>query len=106
MWAVLWNIWKREGQTINTPDMEFAWSSDPIEKLERTTILHNAGITDPFMGGSYPAFYKGTYHTGKDPFDDPHLEIVNNNEETKKRCNHYYLQQLLELKKKYNLKYE
>jgi len=106
MWAVLWNIWKREGQTINTADMEFAWSSDPIEKLERTTILHNAGITDPFMGGSYPAFYKGTYHTGKDPFNDPHLQDVLNNEESKKHCNHYYLTQLLELKEKYNLKYE
>ena len=106
MWGVLWNIWKRGGQTMNTPDMEFAWSSDPIEKLKRTTILHNAGITDPFMGGAYPAFYKGTYHTGKDPFNDPHLQDVLNNEESKKRCNHYYLTQLLELKEKYNLKYE
>jgi hypothetical protein len=106
MWGVLWNIWKRGGQTMNIQEMEFAWSSDPIEKLKRTTILHNAGITDPFMGGAYPAFYKGTYHTGKDPFNDPHLQDVINNEESKKRCNHYYLQQLLELKEKYNLKYE
>lgn len=106
MWAVLWNVWKRGGQTINAPEMEFAWSSDGIQKLERTTILHNAGITDPFMGGAYPAFYKGTYHTGKDPFNDPHLQDVLNNETSKKHCTHYYLQQLLELKKKYNLKYE
>ena len=105
MWAVLWNIWKHEGKTLVIPEMEFAWSSDGIQKLERTTILHNAGITDPFMGGAYPAFYKGTYHTGKDPFEDPHLQDVLTNEESKKHCTHHYLQQLLELKEKYNLKY-
>ena len=105
MWGVLWNVWKRGGQTINAPEMEFAWSSDGIQKLDRTTILHNAGITDPQMGGAYPAFYKGTYHTGKDPFEDPHLQDVLNNETSQKHCTHYYLQQLLELKEKYNIKY-
>ena len=105
MWAVLWNVWKRGGQTINAPEMEFAWSSDGIQKLERTTILHNAGITDPQMGGAYPAFYKGSYHTGKDPFEDPHLQDVLNNETSQKHCTHYYLQQLLELKEKYGIKY-
>lgn len=105
MWAVLHTIWRNKAQTLVIPEMEFAWSSDRIEKLERTTILHNAGITDPFMGGAYPAFYKGTYHTGKNPFDDPHLQDVLNNEESKKHCTHYYLSQLLELKEKYGLKY-
>jgi hypothetical protein len=105
MWAVLWNIWKHEGKTLVITEMEFAWSSDLIQKLERTTILHNAGITDSSMGGAYPAFYKGTYHTGKDPFEDPHLQDVLTNEESKKHCTHYYLQQLLELKEKYKLKY-
>jgi len=105
MWAVLWNIWRINGKTKNIPELEFSWSSDNIDKLKRTGILHNAGITDNFMGGAYPAFYKGTYHTGKDPFKDPHLQVVLNDETSRKHCTHYYLLQLLELEEKYKLKY-
>jgi hypothetical protein len=104
MWAVLWNIWLREQETKNIPELEFCWSSDPIEKLDRTTLLHNAGITGQNSMG-YPAFYKGAYHAGKDPFKDTHLDVVLNDEGSKKHANHYYVQQLLELKQKYNLNY-
>jgi hypothetical protein len=104
MWAVLWNIWLREQETKNIPELEFCWSSDPIEKLERTTLLHNAGITGQTSMG-YPAFYKGAYHAGKDPFKDTHLDVVLNDENSKKHANHYYVKQLLELKQKYNLNY-
>lgn len=106
MWAVLWNIWRNNAETKNIPEMEFAWSSDLIEKLQITSILHNAGIIDKNQGGGYPAFYKGAYHLGLDPFnDDVHLQEVLNNEESKKHCTHYYTEKLLELKAKYNLKY-
>jgi hypothetical protein len=104
MWAVLWNLWKRDLETKNVPEMEFAWSSDPIEKLSRCTILHNAGIVGDYMKG-YPAFYKGKYHTGKNPFNDSHLNIVLNSEESAKYCTHHYVIQLIELKNKYNLTY-
>ena len=106
MWAILFCLWKREQETKIIPEMNFSWSSDPIEKLPSTGILHNAGITDSFMGGTYPAFYKGSYHTGNDPLKDPHIYVALENEETKKRCNHYYLQQLIKLKEKYNISYE
>ena len=46
---------------------------------------HNAGIVGDFANG-YPAFYKGKYHTGSDPFKDPHLQTVLNSEESKKYC--------------------
>ena len=104
MWAVLWNVWLREKETKNIPEMEFCWSSDPIEKLERTTLLHNAGITGQHTMG-WPAFYKGTYINGKDPFKDTHLYIVDTDDTSKKHANHYYLKQLLDLKQKYNLNY-
>ncbi len=100
MWAVLYNLWKRNYITKNIPEMEFSWSSDPIEKLQRTGILHNAGITDKFMG-DIPRFYKGAYHSGDNPFNDVHIEDVLNNENSKKYCNYYYLTQLMELKEKY-----
>lgn len=104
MWAVLWNLWARNQETKVIPEMDFAWAPDPKEKLERCTIYHNAGVTGPYMG-EVPYFYKGGYHMGKDPFKDPHLHIVFHNEESKKRCTHFYVTELLALKDKYNLNY-
>lgn len=106
MWAVLWNLWEREQETKNIEEMQFSWASDLIEKLEKCSILHNAGITgDDMGGGEYQAFYKGKYHLGKNPFDDPYLQIIYNSPKSKKRCTHYYVSQLIELNNKYKLKY-
>lgn len=104
MWAVLWNLWFREQETKVVPEMEFAWSSDNISKLERVGILHNAGIVSNSQG-DIPTFYKGHYHQGKDPFSDPHVLEVLNNEKSKTLCNHYYLSRMFDVKQKYNLNY-
>jgi hypothetical protein len=105
MWAVLWNLWMLDIETKVVPELEFSWASDPVSKLERTTILHNAGIVGDNMG-NHLAFYKGKYHAGSDPFNDvEHLTDVLNHSESKKYCNHYYLTKLFELKNKYNLNY-
>jgi hypothetical protein len=104
MWAVLWNLWLREQETKNAPEMAFAWSPDPIGKLETHTILHNAGITGNEMG-TVPCFYKGQYHQGADPTKDTHLQTVLHNEESKKKCTWYYANKLKELNEKYNLNY-
>lgn len=103
MWSVLWNLWLRNQETKIISELDFAWSPDPIEKLESHTILHNAGIVSKNMG--YPCFYKGEYHTGKDPMLDPHLEIILNDEESKKHCTWFYADKVKELKEKYKLKY-
>lgn len=103
MWAVLWNLWLREQETKVVPELNFAWSTDPITKLETHTILHNAGISSKSMG--YPAFYKGAYIQGADPTKDPHLNTVLNDEHTKKHCNWYYANKLREIQNKYNLNY-
>lgn len=104
MWAVLWNLWYFKKETKVISEMDFAWSTDHIKRLETTGILHNAGIGGDNTGG-YPAFYKGKYHQGGDPFDDPHLQEVINNETSQKHCTHYYASLLIELKNKYNLNY-
>jgi hypothetical protein len=104
MWAVLWNLWLREQETVVIPEMEFAWSSDHISKLEKVGILHNAGIVSNSQG-DIPTFYKGNYHPSKNPFNDPHLSYVLNDERSKTLCNHYYLQQMFNIKNKYNLDY-
>ena len=104
MWGVLWNIWFREQETKVIPELEFAWATDPIEKLDRCSILHNAGVTSKTING-IPYFYKGEYHMGSDPTKDSHLDVVLNNEESKKKCTWYYANKLKELKNKYNLNY-
>ena len=103
MWAVLWNLWLRDQETKNIPEMDFSWASDPIEKVHKLGMFHNAGIISRDMG--YPAFYKGIYHTGKDPFKDTHLDVVYNDEQSKQHGTHYYVTKMFELKSKYNLNY-
>jgi len=103
MWAVLWNLWERKQETQVIPEMEFAWSSDSITKLDGNIgILHNAGITG-LTQGEIPVFYKGVYHQGKSPFSDSHLEYVYNNEKSKRLCNWKYVELLIKLKEKYKL---
>jgi hypothetical protein len=86
------------------PEMEFSWASDPIEKVERLGIFHNAGMIGDTMG-DIPTFYKGKYHSGIDPFTDPHMMTVYNDERSKTLGTHFYVSKLIELKQKYNLQY-
>lgn len=104
MWAVLWNLWLRNQEVKVVPEMNFTWATDPIEKLETTTIFHNAGITGPIHAG-FPCFYKGKYHNGSDPTVDPHLDVVLNDPTSKKYCTWFYANKLKELKMKYKLNY-
>jgi hypothetical protein len=104
MWAVLWNIWVRGMESKVVKEMDFAWTTDHINRLEQCGIFHNAGATGESMGET-PMFYKGKYHAGLLPFDD-NLEAIVNNEKNKAMCNNYYVQKLIDLKQKYyNLKY-
>ena len=104
MWAVLWNIWARGMETRVVKEMDFAWSTDHINRLDSVGIFHNAGVTGE-MHGITPMFYKGKYHTGIIPFTD-NLERILNSEENQKLCNNYYVKKLIELNNKYNLKYD
>lgn len=105
MWAVLWNLWMLKIETRVVPELDFAWAPDPVTKLDRMSILHNAGITGDYMN-NVPMFYKGKYHKGKDPFNDiDHLNSVLENPESAKLCTSVYLKALFELRDKYKLKY-
>lgn len=104
MWSVLWNLWFKGLETKNIPEMEFSWACDSIEKVLKLGIFHNAGITTKDMG-TYPAFYKGLYHTGQDPFEDDHMLVVANSSEARKYGTYFYVSQLMNIKNKYNLSY-
>lgn len=104
LWAVQFNLWYRNLETKVVKELDFAWATEPIEKLNSCTIYHNAGVTGKYMN-DIPYFYKGAYHTGQNPLLDEHLETVINNEQSKKYCTWYYTNKLLELKNKYNINY-
>ena len=104
MWAVLWNLWFREKEVKVVEELNFTWATDPIERLDKTFIFHNAGIVSPH-NGRYNCFFKGKYHGGTDPTADPHLDNVLNDEESKKYCTWFYANKLKELKIKYQLNY-
>lgn len=104
LWAVQFNLWFFNKQSKITKELDFAWSTDPIIKLQTYPILHNAGIVSE-TGNGYPAFYKGKYHMGADPTKDPNLDAILNNEQSKKFCTWYYATKLNEIKEKYKLNY-
>jgi hypothetical protein len=102
MWGLLWGLWFRNHETRVIPEMDFAWATDSIEKVERLGIFHNAGVASSIMDG-IPYFYKGHYHQGSDPTLDPHLQTVI--EQSSHKGTGYYAKRLLQLKEKYNLNY-
>ena len=104
LWAVQYNLWYYNKESKIAPELNFAWSTDPITKLDTTPILHNAGIVSE-NGNGYPAFYKGKYHLGLDPTKDSQLDVVLNNEKSKNYCTWYYANKLKQLSTKYNLNY-
>ena len=103
LWAIQFNLWKTKKSKVSDK-LSFAWATDPIEKLNTYFIFHNAGVTNKFMG-DVPFFYKGEYHTGTNPFNDPHIQTVLNNEESKKKCTWFYTNELMKLNEKYHINY-
>ena len=57
MWAVLWNIWKRNKETRVIKEMDFSWATSSIEQWHRNSIYHNAGVTS----SDKDMFFKGKY---------------------------------------------
>ena len=81
MWAVLWNLWKRNKETLVTKDMDFSWATSNINQWHKNSIYHNAGVTDSNSG----MFYKGMYINN---MPDLNLSLDNS------RCSHNYYKML------------
>lgn len=104
LWAVQFNLWYFNKKSKVTKELDFAWSTDSISRIETAPILHNAGIVSE-TGNGYPAFYKGKYHMGTDPTKDPNLDVILNDEQSQKYCTWYYTNKLKQLSIKYNINY-
>ena len=68
MWAVLWNLWKRNRKTKIIQELDFTWASHSIDGWFKNAIYHNAGVVNTDNN----EFQKGLYRVKKPPKD---LEI-------------------------------
>jgi len=68
MWAVLWNLWKRNINTEIIKELDFTWATDNVNSWGTNSIFHNAGINND----KNKEFYKAKYLNKKPPKD---LEI-------------------------------
>ena len=96
MWAVLWNLWKRNINTKCPVDMDFSWSSDPVEHYSKNVFLHNAGITGKYMKieeEKVKMFYKSDlrFRTSSLTFFD----INDYGNISDKHCSYKYLEEVL-----------
>lgn len=92
MWSLLWNAWLSGHETKVDDRISFGWSTDPVDRVEKHWILHNAGVTVDMQG----LFFKGAY-ISKLPYDEV-LEV----DET--RASSYYWKQVQETAQKTILK--
>jgi hypothetical protein len=59
MWAVLWNLWKRNIDTEIIEELNFTWATEPIDAWGKNAIFHNAGINNNDNNEFYKANYLG-----------------------------------------------
>lgn len=114
MWAVLYNLWLAGKETRVVWEMNFAWATDTMDRLEHARMIHNAGVTNTSTMRTRhknsrgenaivdaPAFYKGKFRKGENPLAD--MEYVNNiinNEVSRNYVTYKYLKHLLNNKQK------
>ena len=77
MWAVLWNVWKRNKKTKVIPELDFSWSVSDIDLWHKHSIYHNAGVTEK----ENDLFFKGKYIQSM-----PEMDLHVNNT----KCSHHY----------------
>lgn len=83
MWATLWAMWYYGYFGTVDKRLDFAWSTDPVAKMENRPILHNAGVTN-----QKNLFRKYSYMNS---LPSCNLTI----DETK--CSHYYYNKVKEV---------
>jgi hypothetical protein len=89
MWAVLWNAWYFEHDSKVVPEMDFAWPTQPIDRWEKHTIFHNAGVNND----KEDMFFKGAY-INKFPYD------IKLEQFSGEKCSYKYVKEILETSKR------
>ncbi len=117
LWAVFYNLLYRNQKVSAPKELDFAWATDKIDKLE-DKILHNAGVTSDSVirttkrsGDGVnreieaPAFYKGKYIKSTPFTDIENLKKIANHPISREYCTSLYTNHLISLQEKYGLNY-
>lgn len=59
MWALLYNLWKRDKVTETPEELNFCWNTDNIEKWDTNYLYHDAGANSKYLNSNTLTFYKG-----------------------------------------------
>jgi len=84
MWSLLWNAWAKGHETKVDPRLNFAWSTDNYSNIDKSFILHNAGVSSSMKN----LFLKSNY-INKLPYHDS-IDIDTS------KANAYYWEQIQE----------
>ncbi len=102
MWALLYNLWGHGYSTSCPVEMDFAWSTDRIERVDEVYFIHNAGILPGPNKVAFeneqvvaPLFFKGRY-SNTTPFEDLHtLEEIIEHPISSKFANSVYTKEII-----------
>lgn len=83
MWATLYAMWYYGYYGKVDARLDFAWSTDPISKLETTSILHNAGVSDQ------PRLFKKSRYINEVPPCNLLIDTT--------KCSNYYYRKVKEV---------
>lgn len=110
MLALLYSLWGNKFETKCPSELDFAWSTDYVERGQECFIIHNAGITGEanckiafekkILEG--PMFFKGKY-SNITPFEDlDYLKSIVDHPVSSRFCNSEYVKVILKTEKYLN----
>ena len=59
MWAVLWNLWKRNRKTEIIDELDFTQATNNVNDWGKKAIFHNAGVNNNQNGEFHKAMFLG-----------------------------------------------
>ncbi|HJT75020.1 MAG TPA: hypothetical protein VJ720_13395, partial [Chitinophaga sp.] len=100
MWALLWNLWKRNIPTATPASLNFCWATDKIEKWDLAGIYHDAGIND--SNHHYLFNKRAPVYTieGRLPYEVSHEHV------SREYCSYNYVQYINKIKNRYYPQHE
>lgn len=99
LFVVLYTLWRYKKEVKNPPELDFAWATDPISKINTVGIFHNAGASGPTMelnGKIETVFFKSKL-IYRNNLHSPHFEPEYLDSVTPDYCTHYYTQAIKEV---------
>lgn len=69
MWAVLWQLWKDNKETVVHPNFSFSWAPYEANNYDLHNIMHNAGICDPGQRPEHKSFFYKQEYRNSLPYD-------------------------------------